>query len=126
MKEYIERNALMAELKHDLHNDINMYNSHIEKEIRDDKIYFAIDALESATVADVIEGKVTAAKHAYQRITYVKPIEYHYENEGDEPYIKYGCPVCNLLGNKHQIAKGKKNCPLCNVNLLWEENCGRL
>lgn len=126
MKEYIERNALIAELKHDLYNDINMYGSHTEKEIRDDKIYFAIDALESAPVADVIEGKVTEAKHVYQRITYVKPIEYHYEDEGDEPYIKYGCPVCKLLGNTHQIAKGKENCPLCNVNLLWDIKKERL
>ena len=71
MKEYIERNALIAELKRDLHNDINMYNSHTEKEIRDDKIYFAIDALESATVADVKE--IVHAK-------WVEKVKYGYMN----------------------------------------------
>lgn len=120
MKEYIERNALIAELEDDLENDVNMYNSRIDKAIRDDKIDFAIEVLAYAPVAEVIQGKITEAKHAYHRTTYVKPVEHHYENAGDEPYIKYGCPVCELLGHHHQITKGTKNCPLCNVNLLWE------
>ena len=55
MKEYIERNDLIRELEDDLANDINMYNSHIDKEIRDDKIYFACDVLASAPAADVRE-----------------------------------------------------------------------
>lgn len=38
-----------------------------------------------------------------------------------KPNVKYGCPVCESLGNKHQISIGIRNCPLCNVNLLWEE-----
>lgn len=69
----------------------------------------------------MIKGKVTEAKYAYQRKTYVKPREHHYENKGEKPYIKYGCPVCDLLGNKHQVSFGESNCPQCNVNLLWEE-----
>ncbi|MNS99304.1 hypothetical protein D3C72_1337030 [compost metagenome] len=69
----------------------------------------------------MLEGKVMDSRYAYQRITYVKPIEHHYENEGESPYIKYGCPVCELLNNKHQVTFGSDNCPLCNVNLLWEE-----
>ena len=56
MKEYIERNDLIRELEDDLANDINMYNSHIDKEIRDDKIYFACDVLASAPAADVREN----------------------------------------------------------------------
>lgn len=60
MKEYIERNDLIRELEDDLANDINMYNSHIDKEIRDDKICFACDVLASAPAADV--RKVVHAK----------------------------------------------------------------
>lgn len=68
-----------------------------------------------------MEGKVTEARLSYQRITYVKPTEHHYESAGEKPYIKYGCPVCELLDNKHQVTFGASNCSLCNVNLLWQE-----
>ncbi|WP_379142327.1 hypothetical protein [Paenibacillus sp. sgz500992] len=69
----------------------------------------------------MLEGVVTEAKHAYQRKTFVKPTAHHYENPGEKPYIKYGCPVCELLGNKYQVSIGVSNCSLCNVNLIWEE-----
>lgn len=69
----------------------------------------------------MLNGKVTEAKYAYQRKTYVKPTPHHYENKGEKPYIKYGCPVCELLNNKHQLTLGSANCTLCNVNLLWDE-----
>jgi len=62
MKEYIERNALIAELEDDLVNDINMYNSRVDKEIRDDKYTFAIEALDSAPVVDVKEKSVMELK----------------------------------------------------------------
>lgn len=62
----------------------------------------------------------------------VKPIEHHYEQPGDKPYIKYGCPICeNLLDcqceetgeylKKFSFAKTTQNCPCCNINLIWEE-----
>ncbi|MGG4105211.1 hypothetical protein AAXB25_14940 [Paenibacillus lautus] len=69
----------------------------------------------------VLEGKVTEAKYTYQRLTFIKPTEHHYEKKGEVPYIKYGCPVCDALGNKHQLTFGEKNCGLCNVNLTWDE-----
>lgn len=67
-----------------------------------------------------IAGKVVRSEHVYKRKTYLLPVEHHYEDAGEEPYIKYGCPVCEALGNKHQVARGEPNCPLCNVNLIWE------
>lgn len=67
-------------------------------------------------------GKVLDAKYAYQRLTFIKPIEKHYENKGEEPYIKYCCPVCEMLGNKHQLSFKAENCSLCNVNLTWDES----
>lgn len=67
-----------------------------------------------------INGKVIEAERVYQRITYVNPIEHHYEEPGEKPYIKYSCPVCAAVGNLHQVTPGEENCPLCGVNLSWE------
>lgn len=70
----------------------------------------------------MIEGKFKKSKYVHKRITKVKPIEHHYEDPGETPYIKYGCPVCESLGNRFSFYKGVPNCPLCNVNLLWNES----
>lgn len=68
----------------------------------------------------MLNGKVVDSKYSCGRITYVRPTEHHYEEEGETPYAKYCCPVCEMLGNKHQVTEGESNCPLCNVNLFWE------
>lgn len=68
-----------------------------------------------------INGRVTEAEYTYQRIVYVRPMERHYEEPGETPYIKYGCPVCEALGNPHQIISNQAYCSLCNVNLNWEK-----
>ena len=56
MKQYIERNALLEELRNDLKDDINIYHSHTAKEIRDEKYEFAIERIEEIPVADVREN----------------------------------------------------------------------
>lgn len=66
-----------------------------------------------------INGKIIKAECAYQRIIYINPVEHHYEDPGEKPYIKYGCPVCEAVGNLHQVTPGEENCPLCGVNLSW-------
>lgn len=66
-----------------------------------------------------IKGKVDTADMIHKRITYVKPVAHHYEEVGEKPYIKYSCPVCDALNNKHQVIPGEQNCPLCKVNLDW-------
>lgn len=66
-----------------------------------------------------IEGNVKDSEYAYQRITHVRPIEHHYEELGEKPYIKYGCPVCEAVGNSHQVVPGEEKCRLCGVNLSW-------
>ena len=71
----------------------------------------------------VIEGRVKPGKYVHERVTKVKPVENHYEELGEKPYIKYGCPVCESLGNHFSFPHGVKNCPLCNVNLLWGSWC---
>lgn len=73
----------------------------------------------------VIEGTVAGEEEgenlpAHLKITKVRPIAHHYMPNG--AYIKYSCPVCEILGNKHQVHRREENCPLCNVNLEWDEN----
>jgi len=53
MKQYIDRNALLEELRNDLKEDPNIYNFHIEKEIRDSKYEFAIEIIEEAPIVDI-------------------------------------------------------------------------
>ena len=50
MKEYIDKQELLKELREELENDCNMYNSHIAKEIRDEKYEFAIEVIMNASV----------------------------------------------------------------------------
>ncbi len=98
MKEYIERNDLIRELEDDLANDINMYNSHIDKEIRDDKIYFACDVLASAPAADVRE-----VKHA-------KWI--------GKPIAGYSTVRCSNCKSVFRENRGRwKYCPECGANM---------
>lgn len=71
-----------------------------------------------------IKGRVVYADVCYLRKTGVVPIARHYNQKNEPEYIKYSCPVCEMLGNKHQVLNGTKNCSLCNVNLVWEdEDC---
>ena len=106
MKEYIERNDLIRELEDDLANDINMYNSHIDKEIRDDKICFACDVLASAPVADVREN--IQAKWAKQK----SEVDGH-------PIYWYKCSNCgcNPPINKWGHEMFSKFCPDCGAEM---------
>lgn len=72
------------------------------------------------TQPTAINGIVTDAQYAYQRMTQICPVEHHYEDEGETPYIKYGCPICESLGNVHQLTPTESNCPICGVKLCWE------
>lgn len=45
-----------------------------------------------------------------------KLIEHHYEDIGEEPYIKYGCPN----GCKIQPSRRSRYCSLCGQKLLWD------
>ena len=72
----------------------------------------------------IIEGTIAGEENGedlpvYMKITKIKPLAYHYMSNG--AYIKYFCPVCEAVGNKHQLNRNEENCPLCNVNLLWDE-----
>lgn len=67
-----------------------------------------------------INGEVTSGKYAYQRKTLVEPTAHYYGNTLTGVYIKYSCPICDMLENYFNLPKGVQNCPQCNVNLTWE------
>lgn len=68
-----------------------------------------------------INGRVTNdGKPLYMRMALISPVA-HYYNEPDEPdYIKYSCPICDMLKVKHSISIGDPSCFLCGVNLDWK------
>lgn len=57
---------------------------------------------------------------SFQAVVKLSPVERHYEAQGEAPYIKYGCPVCDEIGLKHQVHSCNAQCPNCGVNLLWK------
>ena len=77
-----------------------------------------IQALQMAREAlgHTLKGEVEEGEYSYQRVTRVNPVEHYYGSD----VIKYTCPVCDALGNLHQVLHGQDNCGLCNVRLSWE------
>lgn len=68
-----------------------------------------------------MNGVIYDAKVAHKRKVKVNPIAHHYEKPGEQPYIKYNCPVCDAVGNKHiSVPHGTSHCPLCGVALNWD------
>lgn len=68
----------------------------------------------------MLAGVIKDSKFVHKRKVSVNPVEAHYEDQGEEPYIKYRCPVCKAVGNYGSIPHGTKNCPLCGVSLNWD------
>lgn len=79
--------------------------------------------------------KVFPAKHVYKQKVKLRPNEHHYEEPGEEPYIKYSCQLCEQLANKvnglsfddedgkfvrFSFPKGTEKCPCCGVNIDWD------
>lgn len=94
-----------------------------------DAIMEVINASEVKEERKMIKGVIIDAEQhkvadertpIFRKLAYVKPIANHYEDEGEAPYIKYNCPVCELIGHKHQVTEGFGRCWSCGVNLIWE------
>lgn len=66
-----------------------------------------------------MEGHWNKTGKTYMDRVSVKPIAHHYEDKGEEPYIKYSCPVCDEFGARHALDFGESHCPICNVYLFW-------
>ena len=82
------------------------------------------------------------AEHTYKQRVKLRPNEHHYENDGEEPCIKYTCRLCEQLAEninglldykdekfvKFSIPKGTEQCPCCGINIDWDyrEQDGRV
>lgn len=84
--------------------------------------------------------KVFPAKVVHKQKVKLRPNEHHYENVGEEPYIKYSCQICEQLAKsveglslysddendederfiRFSFPKGTKQCPCCGVNIDWD------
>lgn len=93
-----------------------------------------------ALIKSDILFKVCGAKNVGKQKVKVKPVEHHYEEDGEPEYIKYGCPLCESLGNEYRkvyshssglfdkdkqfnqcsFSKGTPNCPICGINIDWD------
>ena len=69
-----------------------------------------------------MEGHYFRTGKLYRDRVCVRPVEHHYEDEGEPPQIKYGCPVCEQFGARHSMAEGTPSCPICGVHLLWQRS----
>ena len=81
--------------------------------------------------------KLYPAKYVHQQKVKIRPVEHHYEEDGEEPYIKYSCQICEQLANnvkgldfedeneeevkfiRFSFPKGTEKCPCCGVNIEW-------
>lgn len=77
--------------------------------------------------------EIYGAKIIHKQKVKVKPIAHHYEASGEPEYIKYGCPLCEILEanyienyfdeeepfKKFSFPEGTSNCPCCGINFDW-------
>lgn len=83
--------------------------------------------------------KPFGAKTVHKQRVKLRPNEHHYEKEGEEPYIKYSCQICEQIAKtvkdipiysddedddggrfiNFSFPKGTKQCPCCGVNIDW-------
>ena len=84
--------------------------------------------------------KLHPSKTVYKQKVKLRPNEHHYENEGEEPYIKYCCQLCEQLAanikdlplyaddeddkggkfTRFSLPKGIEQCPCCGINIDWD------
>lgn len=79
--------------------------------------------------------KIYPAKVVCKQKAKLRPNEHHYEKEGEEPYIKYTCQICEQLAEnmkgfqfgedegkfkRFSFPKGTEQCPCCGVNIDWD------
>lgn len=77
---------------------------------------------------------VKGAKIVYKQKVSLRPVEHHYETEGEEEYIKYSCQLCESIAKSYHnklmdkdkqfvrfsFPKGTKRCPCCGVYINWD------
>lgn len=70
----------------------------------------------------IIDGEFEETEKSYMNKVAIYPTEHHYEDVGEPEYVKYGCPICELLGARHSFPKSTQSCPICGVNLVWKHH----
>lgn len=103
---YINKEVLLKDLENDLHNDCNIYGYHVEKNIRDDKYYFAIDIIESALEVDVRENI---------KAVFLQTLE--------DGYFKRICSHCEKDLTKVTTWIIPKFCPYCGAEMGETVEC---
>lgn len=76
--------------------------------------------------------KIEPAKTVNKQRVSLRPNEHRYEEEGEEPYIKYTCQICEQLAREVRgykfdegnftlmsFPEGTPNCPCCGIRLNW-------
>ena len=78
--------------------------------------------------------KIFPAKAVHRQRIKLRPNEHHYESDGETPYIKYSCPLCEQIANevkgldvfeegkfiRFSFPEGTKQCTCCGVNIDWD------
>lgn len=78
--------------------------------------------------------KIYPAKVVCKQKVKLRPNEHHYEDDGEKPYIKYTCQICEQLAKnmkgfrfgedgefmRFSFSEGTKQCPCCGVNIDWD------
>lgn len=77
--------------------------------------------------------KVHGGKYVHNQKVSLRPIEHHYEEDGEPENIKYSCQLCENLSKqypnkvmdddeqfkKFSFPKGTPQCPCCGINIEW-------
>ena len=86
-------------------------------------------ALMSSNVLFEVHG----GKYVHNQKVSLRPIEHHYEEDGEPENIKYSCQLCENLSKlypnkimdddeqfkKFSFSKGTPQCPCCGINIEW-------
>lgn len=86
-----------------------------------------------ALIRSDVMFKVYGAKCVGNQKVKLRPMEHHYEREGEPEYIKYGCQLCenlaksypnNIMDTEKQFKNfsfewGTEQCPCCGINIDW-------
>ena len=81
--------------------------------------------------------KLFPAEYVHMQKVKLRPNEHHYEEDGEPPYIKYSCRICEQIAENVKSAhsyifeenerfvrfsfpEGTERCPCCGVYIDWD------
>lgn len=78
-------------------------------------LQLAVDVLRERASKDTIGIVLNKEMPCYKHEVRLYPKVRHYENG----VVKYTCPVCDAVEDRHQLGYMESKCPICGVNLIW-------